>query len=255
MDHSITACNRPAVPDTVAELRYLSVADNAEDWALVWPGIKSQWVVMLHGHGSTGDQLYTRADIRCWIDVFREHGGGILTPNLRGNAWMSPAAVNDLEALLGVVRREFGAEKFLFASGSMGATGNLVYAIRRPQDVAGVVALGAATDLAAYWRWCKEPGRSPVVTEIREAIEKAYGGTLEQRLVTFQKHSVCAQADRLTMPVFLAHGETDPTIPVEQARNLAARMCETAGFQYVEITNGGHDAPLTLMQQAFDHVQ
>src|SRR5437660_89948 len=99
-------------------------------------------------------------------DGFRAH------PNLRGNAWLCPEAVADLHSLLHVLRNDFAAQRFYFVSGSMGGTGNLIYATLHPEDVALVVAQCPVTDLIEYHRWCAEhPGG--VRDQIRAAIEAA----------------------------------------------------------------------------------
>ncbi len=241
-----------AFPPGVIRVAYTSAVDGASDWALAWPPTTGQtWAVVLHGHGSHGDQLYTRDDVRrAWLTPLRATGAGILTPNLRDNSWMSPAAVADLHDLLGWVRRRFGATRFVFLSGSMGGTGNLIYAVLHPEDCAAVVALGAATDLAAYHDWCA-PQKGAIQREVARALETAYGGLPARQPELYRRHSPLYQAARLTMPVFLAHGEKDTLMPVTQMRSLAAELAGREDCVYTEIKGGGHDAPLTC-QPALD---
>ena len=59
-----------------------------------------------------------------------------------------------------------------------------------------------------------------------------------------------ALANRLTMPVYLAHGEQDALMPVGQARALADRLAGRPSFRYAEIGGGDHDSPLWLAQEA-----
>ena len=68
---------------------------------------------------------------------------------------MSPAAASDLHALLRFVRSEYGARAFLFFSGSMGGTSNLIYSVLHPADVQAAGALCPAVDLASYYAWCR----------------------------------------------------------------------------------------------------
>lgn len=230
-------------------LSYHSQCDGHHDWALVHPPKDGKtWLVCLHGHGSHGDQLYTRPDIRAkWLPEFLGRGLGVLTPNLRDNAWMGPAAVQDLDDLLDTIRAEFGGETFLFASGSMGGTGNLIYAALRPQNVAGVIARGAACDLASYYAWCREreTGKA-VLGQIADAIAANYGGTPEANPGVYRAHSALHHAARLTMPIFLAHGAEDATIPVSQARVLVGQLSDHPNLVYLEIPDGNHDSPLHL---------
>ena len=223
---------------------YVSEADALRDWAIVWPGQRKWWVVALHGHGSGGDQLFERQDIaEAWLPQYRRHGLGVLSPNLRDNAWMGASAALDLRGLLGWVRVEFGAERFLFISGSMGATSNLIYAAQRPEDVAAVGARCPATDIGSYYAWlCEHPGGAR--DEIRDAIARAYEGTPDQRPETYEAHSALRHANRLTMPLHVVHGDADPTIPVEQSRRLAEALVGAPNLTYVELPGGNHSAPL-----------
>ena len=157
---------------------------------------------------------------------------------------MSPAAVQDLHMLLNWVRERRGARQFIFCSGSMGGTGNLIYAVRHPEDVAGVVALCPATDLGSYCDWAAR-GDRPVLQEIATAICASYGGTPTACPEVYAEHSALGNADRLTMPLAIVHGDADLTIPVDQSRDLVGRLRENrADVCYKEIPGGGHDAPI-----------
>lgn len=249
----------PDAQGRVEKLIYRSDKDKSEDWALVRrPDRGNTWVVHLHGHGSTGDQIYTRADLRdLWLSRYLQLGLGVLSPNLRGNVWMCPEAVADLHRLLEVVRKEYGAREFCFVSGSMGGTGNLIYAISHPEDVALVVALCAVTDLASYYEWCcVHPGGTR--DEIREAIELAYGGSPDQVPDKYKAHSVIRHSCRLTMPLMLSHAQGDDVIPVEQSQRLYQRLSPADNVTYVEIEGGNHDTPLhgnAMLQWLEKHIQ
>ena len=261
MDKLTVTGTRPASGDAFADgvlrLDYTSGVDGRADWAVVWPGTSSDdWIVMIHGHGSHGDQLWTRPDIRDqWLPAFRRTGMSILSPNLRDNAWMGPSAVADLRDLLAFVRTRYGARRFVFASGSMGGTSNLIYAVVHPEDVSGVVALCPATDIGPYCTWCRcTPDAPPVLGEIAVAIESSYGGPPDSRADVYRAHSALAHADRLTMPVMVVHGSADAVIPVEPSRRLAERLADQPAFRYVEQPGGHHDSPLPMCVEALDWV-
>ena len=235
----------PGAPAGAYRLDYRSAVDGTADWAVVCPGTRPVWVVVIHGHGSHGDQLFTRADVRdAWLPALLAGGAGLVTPNLRDNAWMSPAAVTDLHALLAWLRSSHGAQNFILFSGSMGGTSNLLYAALHPEEVAACVALGAATDLASYHAWCQPHPAGSIQREIGDAIAAAYGATPAAAPDLFNRHSTIRQCNNLAMPVFFAHGGADALIPVEQARRLAAAMAGRLAFEYVEIPDGNHDSPL-----------
>lgn len=242
---SIGPADRGPIPEDVLRLEYVSGHDGLRDWALArLAGDRRLWVVVLHGHGSHGDQLYTREDVRrVRVPEFERRRLSVLTPNLRDNAWMSPSAARDLRDLLQFVRDEWRAERFIFCSGSMGGTGNLIYAALHPTDVSAVVALGAVSDMAAYHSWCRERNQG-VVREIADAIQAGYGGTPAEQPDTYHTHSPIHHTERLRMPIFLAHGECDSLMPVTQSRRFAESMARSTLFRYDEVTGGNHDSPL-----------
>lgn len=241
--------------ETLFRLDYQSAADGCEDWALIHPPKNSDtWIVCIHGHGSYGDQLYTREDIRnCWLPAFLQNDFGILTPNLRNNAWMSPPAATDIHDLLENLRRSYGAKRFIFASGSMGGTSNLIYAGLHPEEVSAAIALGAASDLTSYLDWCRSKNTG-IFKEIADAIETAYADQPQTPSTLYKKHSALQNAAKLTMPIYLSHGGDDKTIPVEQSRALAQKLSPNRNFIYEEIPNGNHDSPLPLMPKALELV-
>ncbi len=232
----------------VRRMEYRSVVDGNRDWCLIErpPAGARRWVIMLHGHGSHADQLYTRADIRdSWLPVLRGLGVGIVAPNLRDNAWMGPAATADLHALLQSLREEFDIEQFLLLGGSMGGSGALIYAVRHPRDISGVVAMCPATDVGNYHRWCRDQTTGPaVLQQIADAIEASYGGNPQQVPSTYAQASVLQNAASLSMPVAIAHGCDDSIIPITHSRALLRNLPAATSRLYEEIPCGDHDAPL-----------
>jgi len=252
-------------PEGLLKLDYQSPVDGQEDWAMLLPagaGIHT-WAVVIHGHGSKGNQLYVRPDLQqYWLPEYLQRGIGILTPTLRGNAWMSPTAVQDMDALLAYVRQQFGAKQFIFSSGSMGGTSNLIYASLRPQNVAGIIARGAVCDLAAYHAFCRlqaddqkavQYDRATLLRtmdirqEIADSLELHYGGTPAEKAELYRKHSPLFHAEKmLEIPIFLTHGTADELMPVSQSRQFAGALAKHPHFAYIEIPGGNHDSPLTF---------
>jgi len=237
----------------IEKFTFTSPLDGVEDFALALaPKHASKtgiWIVNLHGHGSNGDQLFTRKDMKdTWLPAMIDGGYGILAPNLRGNSWMSEAAAKDLQTLLRLVRERYGVKGFIFVGGSMGGTSCLIYASLHPEDVMACVALCPATDLPSYREFCGKGGM-PILNEIAGAIDAAYPGGRN----TLQAHSALVHADALKMPLFIAHATSDPTIPVEQSRRLAKAMTRMPDFKYREIP-GGHNSPLPLMPEGLKWV-
>lgn len=241
-------------------LEYQSAWDGSDDWAIVErnPGANGNvWVVVLHGHGSGGDQLFSRQDLANFIlPAIRERGLSILSPNLRGNDWMSGASVADLHGLIAWAREEYPGSRFVLDAGSMGGTGALIYAINWPDEIEGVSARCPATDIGRYWFHCRDnPLQKPVVTAIREAIEKAYGGTPQEVPGAYEAHSALLHAARFSMPLYLVHGNADDLIPVEESRSLVVELKKLGkNYFYYEIPEGNHDAPIAEAVRGLDWV-
>ena len=87
---------------------------------------------------------------------------------------MKEAAVADLRQIIEAEREKNPWQKLLVISGSMGGTGALIFAMRHPELVDGVGALGAATDPQSYLDWL-EPETRPILQEIRAALLAALG--------------------------------------------------------------------------------
>ena len=238
-------------PAGLSRLDYRSGVDGVSDWALLLPPAKGvrTWIVNLHGHGSVGDQLYTRDDIReWWLPQYLQRGFGILTPTLRGNPWMCPAAVEDLDALLAFVRQRHDAERIIFEGGSMGGTSSLIFATFHPEVIAGMVIRGAAPDLVSYLAFCRQrQAEQPILGEIADAIVASYGGTPDEQPELYRRHSAIYHADRLRgIPIFYAHGAHDEIMPVADSRRFVAAMAGNDRFTYLEVPDGDHDSPLPI---------
>ena len=234
-------------PDGTMRISYASSVDGYEDWALFLPGDPHRPVVVnIHGSFSTGDQLYTRQDIRNhFLPVFLRERLSVLTPNLRGTTYMCPKTVVDMAELLDVVEERFVPEaRFIFLSGSGGASSSQIFAVRHPERVQGLVALGAC-DLVDRLNFARQ-SPLPVMQDLARTIIAAYGGRPEELPEVYRAHSVIANKQRLTMPFLLASGECDTLVPVDKVRLVAEALREQPRFTYWEIEGGDHDSPLFL---------
>ncbi len=239
---SSKASGNPEYPEGLLKLEY------AGDWALAFPQGETG-VVAIHGHGSHGDQLFVRKDIIPWGKFAIGHGLGLLMPDLYGNEWMSPKAADALAQLIVHAKKTFGWKKIVLCDGSMGGTSNLIFAGLHPELADGVVALGAASDLASYAHWC-DSSPFPIGAEIAAAIRKAY----HNDTALMDSHSVWKNAEKLTMPVMLYHGSADVIIPVSQSRTLAGKLAEHRDFFYSEIYEGNHDSPLPFFEDSLTKI-
>lgn len=199
----------------------------------------SPCMIYLHGHGSSGDQLMKRRDVAEFKTSFLvRQDFSVISPDLRGNAWMSEAAVTDLADIIRTEKPLLSWNRLLITAGSMGGTGALIFAVCHPELVDGLAVFGAATDLETYCSFLKAQD-NPGLKTILEAIEQSYP-TPESK----KAHSACLHADKLTVPIWYLHGGSDTVIPVSEAHALVRRMAGCPNFHYREIAGGDHDAPL-----------
>ena len=119
---------------------YQSTVDGIADWYLFHDaGKEKDCIVLLHGHGSHGDQILTRSDLAPWRAYLAELDVSVLSPNLRDNAWMAPAAAADLHHLLAAGKETHAWRRIFFAAGSMGGTSALIFAMLHPELADGLV--------------------------------------------------------------------------------------------------------------------
>jgi len=239
---SVTPMRGDAYPAGTQRITYTSALDCAEDWALFLPGDPGKnTIVYLHGSFSHADQIFTRKDVRdFWLTRIRSGRHNLLSVNMRGTSYMSPAATADLTDLLDYCRTQFGCQRFVLLGGSGGASSAMAYAVLHPEKIHGVVAMGMC-DILERLNFARRSDK-PVLQRLAKTVFAAYGGTLEEKPDLYRARSVLAHTDRLTMPVILTMGEADPLIPVAETRKIAAAMKGRSNFVYHEIPKGNHDS-------------
>ncbi|MFZ2639385.1 MAG: alpha/beta fold hydrolase [Verrucomicrobiia bacterium] len=231
------------LPGTV-RMTFTSAFDGAEDWALFLPGdVRKHTIVYMHGSFSEADQIFTRKDVReFWLSRIREGRHPLLSVNMRGTSYMSPAAAADLTELLDYYREKLNSDRFVLLGGSGGASSAMAYAVLHPERVHGVVAMGMC-DIFARLDFARK-SNLPVLQKLAKTVFAAYGGTLEEKPDLYRARSALAHTDRLTMPIILTMGEDDALIPVAETRKIAAAMKGKKNFTYHEVPKGNHDSAL-----------
>lgn len=228
----------------VVRKEYTSKVDGLTDWYMLHDaGVSSDCVVYLHGHGSHGDQLFTRADIKWFGETLAEKKFSILSPNLRDNSWMGPAAAADLYDLIRSCKAEYQWRRIFIVSGSMGGTGALIFAVLHPEMVDGICMLGAASDVKRYRDFCLNNGTMPVHKAIYEAITANYPDE-----AAYAKHSACGNAEKLTMPLVYYHGIDDPVMNISEMQYLRDLLADSPQAVFIEVP-GTHDAPLPYFEE------
>ncbi len=228
---------------------YVSKVDGLKDYYLIHDaGENTTCVVWLHGHGSHGDQPFTRKDVVAILHpMIKKYKLSIISFNLRDNAWMNPAAVTDLHDLLISCRETYRFSRYIFITGSMGGTGSLIFAVKHPELVDGLVIGGAATDIWSYREYCRTSSAHPVLPELFSAIDEHYAPE------DYEAHNVCTHFEKLTMPLVFYHGIDDPVMPVTQMTSLQEKMKDFPNA-YFKAVPGTHDAPLSYIPEMFEKI-
>jgi len=157
-------------------IEYTSKVDGLKDYYFLHDaGAGTICLVWLHGHGSHGDQPFTRKDVaELLLPMISKYNLSIISPNLRDNAWMSPAAVTDLHDVLAECQSKCRFAKYLFICGSMGGTGALIFAAKYPELAGGLAIKGAATDIWRYREYCRTGTAHQILPELFRAIDQHY---------------------------------------------------------------------------------
>ena len=247
----ITPIANAGYPQGMSRLEYASGADGEWDDALLKPSKDDRWIVCIHGFGGKSTQLFMRTDIkRAWLPCYLKRGLGIIAPTLRGNSWMRPESVADMDDMLDYLREEFGARRFYFCSGSLGATCNLIYAGMRPENVSGVIAHAPACELSDYYAFCIANAHlQPMLYDVAASIRDAMGGTPDEQPEMYRSRSSIYMTERLTMPITVLHGTQDELIPVEHSRRLANALSWNPCFAYAEYPELDHNGAIGLSEE------
>lgn len=235
-----------AYPQGTIRITYTSNFDGEEDWALFLPGDTSKnTVVYLHGSFSFADQIFTRKDVRdFWLSRIMAGGHPLLSVNMRGTSYMSPAATADMTELLEYAREKLGCKDFVLLGGSGGASSAMAYAVVAPENIHGVIAMGMC-DILARLDFARK-SNNPILQNLARSAFGAYGGTLEEKPELYEARSVLRHADKLTMPIVLTMGENDALIPVAETRKIVHAMQGKKNFVYHEVPKGSHDSALWI---------
>ena len=103
-----------------------------------------------------------------------------------------------------------------------------------------------AADVEQYYHWCWDRGaQNATLGNIANAIRLHYGTACHDLRKELHQRSALANAGRLTMPVYLRHGDADALIPVDWTRQLAAKLKAMGRpVRYDEVPGGDHDSPI-----------
>ncbi len=168
-------------------------------------------LIALHGHGSNRWQIAQsgRGASCAAREVARERNMICVAPDYRAKtSWMGPKAEADLLQILAELRQRFSIGKVVICGGSMGGSSALTFAALHPDLIDGVAAMNATANHLEF-------------ENFQDAIATSFGGTKAQIPGEYKRRSAEYWPERLTMPVGLATGGKDTSVPPESVLRLA----------------------------------
>lgn len=219
-----------------------------KDFCYVEPSDSGNYLVVVHGHGSKADQLYTREDVfNSWYPEIKKYGLGIINFDTQGNGWMNKYVVWAMEKMIKYLKKAYNIKNTIFAGGSMGGTSMVIYALYHPEDIDGLIANCPASNMTDYY-YSIEHTDHPVLKEIRDTIKERYEGTPKESDM-YKASNANEHPEVFTMPTFIAHGNADELIGFEYTEKLINSLKGKDNFNYKIIEKGNHDSPIALFPE------
>lgn len=185
-----------------------------------------------------------------WVQLLASRGYAVLQPNFRGSTGYGRAFVergygqwgmamqDDLDDGVAWLAREglVDAGRVCLVGASYGGYAALWGAIRNPELYRCAISFAGVTDVRALLKY-----------DIKSLVARRYSKQWRQRIRGEESRDLAAisplqQAARLKVPVLIAHGEQDSTVPVDHGRKLVAALRQRgAPVQAAFYPLSGHD--------------
>lgn len=168
-------------------------------------------MIALHGMGGDRTQYSAnpRDECRGARDAALAHDMIYISPDYRAPAsWLAPAAEGDLLQIIGDLRAKYKVGKIILIGGSMGGTSALIFTIRHPELVSGVVSENGMANMLEY-------------ENFPEIISLAYGASKKEKPEIYRERSAEFYPERFTMPIAFTTGGQDTVVPPQSVLRLA----------------------------------
>jgi dipeptidyl aminopeptidase/acylaminoacyl peptidase len=185
-------------------------------------------LVSLHG----GPESQFRPGFDSWIQyVVNELGFAVIAPNVRGSSGYGKSymalddgmlredAVKDVGAMLVWIglQRAFDAKHVVVAGGSYGGYLTLATLVNYSDRLRGGVSLAGIGDFVSFLA-----NTAPYRQNQRRA---EYGDERDLEMRSFLRRiSPLTNADRITVPLLVAHGKNDPRVPLSEAEQMVNKL-------------------------------
>ena len=196
-------------------------------------GASHDVLIALHGHGSDRWQFATHegAEFDATRDVAAERRMIFVSPDYRApTSWMGPAAEADVVQIIADLKHQYAVGKVFICGASMGGAGCLAFAAMHPELIDGVASMNGMANYLEY-------------ENFQEAIIASFGGTKQHVPQEYKKRSAEYWPEQLTMPIGLAVGGRDESVPPDSVLRLA-QVLQANGHKHVKLIHrpdGGHE--------------
>ena len=207
---------------------------------------KAPYPVIIELHGGPNAQVEARYDP--FVQLNRDRGIAVIAPNFRGSRGYGfnfmnmdygkgrEGAIKDVGALLDWIatQPELDANRVILSGGSYGGYLSLISASRYSDRILGAIDRFGMTDLVLFLEGEKNADRTG-----------EYGDPSDPEMREFLKRiSPINNISTLNVPLFIAQGEKDTRVLVNQSRNMVeALKKENKAYWYIEAADMGHTMP------------
>jgi pimeloyl-ACP methyl ester carboxylesterase len=254
MNNNVVDPNPQPSLSAPVDIAFISTADGTEQRYVLMlpvnfnPKEKHHLMIALHGHGSDRWQ-YAQAVIdecRSARAYAAKYNMIYISPDYRATtSWMGPLAEADMVQIIKEMRKQYRIGKVILNGASMGGSSVLSFAALHPKLIDGVISHNGTANHLEY-------------ENFQDAIAASFGGTKAQIPEEYKHRSAEYWPERLTMPIAMAVGGLDDSVPPHSVLRLAAilkKMNRPVLLIYRE--QGGHNTTYedccTTLDFVFQH--
>jgi len=202
---------------------------------------KHDVLLALHGHGSDRWQFIKqqRDECRAARDFSQRYHMLYVSPDYRAKtSWMGPKAEADLLQIIRDLKKQYAIRRVFLCGASMGGTACLTFTALHPKLIDGVASMNGTANLIEY-------------DNFEDAIDKSFGGKKTDVPAEYKLRSAEYWPERFTMPLAIAVGGQDRTVPSDSVQRLA-KIVKTLGNKHVLVIRRDQRGHSTNYRDATD---
>jgi len=195
------------------------------------PAKEHHVLIALHGHGSDRQQCVASPyqEFAAARDAAAKYEMIYISPDYRATtSWMGPKAEADLVQIIADLRKQYTIGKVFLTGASMGGSASLTFTALHPDLIAGVCSQNGTANHVEYQGF-------------QDAIAASFGGGKSAVPLEYKKRSAEYWPEAFTMPVAIAAGGKDTSVPPQSVLRLANVLKEKKRpVLLIYRENGGH---------------